>query len=337
MNEDIQQENAPKSKSLWWILIVGLIIIIGLAGYFFWPKDSEPKDNTTDTSKTSTAELDETWVISPQIQQANTTSTDTHKLADGTYRMYYMGQGDILYADSTDAKTFSKAVATGIKQDAGKMISNPAVIEVSTGNWIMIYEQAPMKTPGQQNTPSGPSNQRNLYLSTSVDGKSFKAAGLAIDSSKEDNYFASVPDLVKTADGKIRMYYVSRGDSIGSALSSDGGKTWVRESGFRLTNMAVDPDASCKITTSSTSCVMYYTILDPQRNGIYKATSTDGLKWTELGKVFSATTSGAVVDADVVEGPSGNYVMFLGQTENGDSTGGETLNLYRAELNKSIY
>lgn len=333
MTEEIQQ-NQPKSTALWWMLGILVLMIIGLAGYYFWPRDSKTSESTTTETKSTVEKLDESWVISPQIQQTNTTSTDTHKLADGTYRMYYMGEGGILYAESTDTKTFSKAVATGVKEDAGKMISNPAVIEVSTGNWIMIYEQAPMKTPGQQNTPSEPSNQRNLYLATSTDGKSFTAAGIAIDSSKEDNYFASVPDLVKTSDGKIRMYYVSQGDSIGSALSSDGGKTWVRESGFRLTNMAVDPDVSCK---TSTSCVMYYTILDPQRNGIYKATSTDGLKWTELEKVFSATTKGAVVDADVVEGPSGNFVMFLGQTESGDSTGGETLNLYRAELNKSIY
>lgn len=342
-NNEISEQKSKNHNVLWFLII--LLVIIGIGGgyaYFVFNKSEKNNNTTADSTKTTTnsnnTTISENWVVNSEILKTNTTSSDTHKIAEGLYRMYYMDQGQIYYADSVDCKTFSTGMSTGIKEVSGKMVSNPAVLQVSDGNWIMIYEMAPIRQPGQQNNSTpGVSNQRNLYLATSLDGKNFTAVGIAIDSSKEDRYFASVPDLVAIPDGKIRMYYVSQGDAIGSAISSDNGITWTRESGFRLKNMAVDPDVIIKTENGTTKWVMYYSVLDPAKNAMYKAVSTDGLIWNNETKIFGASTGGAIVDPDVVEITSTDYIMFLGQSTQGGSTGGEEINLYRAELKQSIF
>jgi len=337
-------EKIRKSKSLIWIILL-IIVVAGGTYYLFLGQDkttiiSEEPNSTTEDAESVSISVDEEWVVAPDILKQNQTSTDTHKLADGTYRMYQMMPGGIYYADSSDCITFGQAVETGVREEAGKMISNPAVLQISEKNWIMIYEMAPMRKAGQQgNVPPSATTQRNLYLATSTDGKAFVKAGIAIDSSKQDNFFASVPDLVKTPDGKVRMYYVSGGNATGSAISVDNGQTWVREDGYRLANAVVDADVTWETAKNGTqtSWVMYYSVLDPARNGIYKAISTDGLKWENETKLFASSAGGAIVDPDVVQISPTNYVMFFGQSSMGGSTGGEQINLYRAELNKSIF
>jgi predicted GH43/DUF377 family glycosyl hydrolase len=244
-----------------------------------------------------------------------------------------MSEGGIYYSESTDGKTITEKKPTGIKEQENKMISNPAVLMIEEGNWIMIYEMAPLRRQGEKEGPPGPATQRNLYLATSNDGRSFSASGIAIDSSKEDDYFASVPDLIKLEDGRIRVYYVSNGLAIGSAISNDKGKTWTRESGYRLEGMAVDPDVLYK----DGKWVMYYSILDPSRNAMYKATSNDGLFWNNETKIFSATTGGAIVDADVFGTQPNKYLMLFGQSQSGGSTGGETIDLYLAISDGDIF
>jgi len=332
-------ESHPKTAKWYWLLIL-LVVASGVGIYSFRILRNSSEDSNAGSVTSTKSSTSEVWQTDGRIFLADTTSTDTHKLSDGTYRIYYMSEGQMVYADSSDGLTFTTAISTGITEDAGKFMSNPAVMKVAENDWIMIYEQSPQRQPGAPaNSQPGPSNQRNLYLATSVDGKAFSKIGLAIDSAVDDRYFASVPDLVMTPDGKIRMYYVSQGDSIGSALSSDNGRTWVRDSGLRLTDMAVDPDVLIQTKNGLTSYVMYYTILDPSRNALYKATSSDGLTWTESGKILSKTsTASAIVDADVFALSDTSYVMYFGQSLTGNSTGaGETMNLYRATLTGSVF
>lgn len=323
-------------KKLIWLWLLFIIAILAGASYFVYVKYLKTGGEETTSEKTDeeTPIIIEDWQIEPSIFRENLTSTDTHKIVDNLYRIYFMENRGISFAESTDGITFGSSQPTGVKEEDGKMISNPAVLEISTVKWIMIYEMAPIRKPDQPDkTPPGPSTQRNLYLATSTDGKSFKATGIAIDSAKDDRYFASVPDLIKTPDGKIRMYYVSQGDAIGLAISIDEGKTWTREVGFRLKDMAVDPDVLYK----DGKWIMYYSILDPVKNALYKATSTDGLNWVNQTKLFSSTTNGVVVDPDVFETSANNYVMFFGQSVSGGSTGGEQINLYRATYSGEIH
>jgi hypothetical protein len=83
---------------------------------------------------------------------------------------------------------------------------------------------------------------------------------------------------------------------------------------------------------------MYYSLLDPGVNAIYKAVSNDGESWTSVGEVLdSESNDRAMVDPDVVELSDNNYIMFYGMSEGKSSTGGDTINLYRATYSGNIF
>lgn len=323
------------------IAIISIAVLVLLAAGFFllWFDDSQivlPKDKkvvTQEKSKESTPP--EKWTKNPDVLMENTTSTCTLRLDDGTYRMYFMAEGAIFYADSKDGTTFGEKKPTGVTQSMGKMISNPSVLEISKNDWIMVYEEQPEKKPGPG--PGGPPSsqtQRNLYLATSSDGKNFKKVGIAIDSSKEeeDNFFASVPELVKLPDRKVRMYYVSGGEAIGSAISTDKGRTWKREPGFRLEDFAVDPE----IIYENGKWIMYYATLPVPdagtKSAIYKATSKDGLTWTKDNTplIKPDNAEGFVVDPDVIK-IGDSYKMFFGEAPGGLGAEAQRINLFYAD------
>lgn len=334
-----QREERGGARYLW-IIVAGVLIIgVGLA-YYFSSRNTETitdkslkGENTIETSATKNTST-EIWTRGTMIA-ANTTSSDTHKITDNLYRMYTNGMGAIAYAESVDGKTWGSFTNTAVTEDKDKMISNPAILKITDEKWIMIYEQAPRRQPGQMgNVPPGPNSQRNLYQATSSDGKNWQKQGLAIDSSINDNFFASVPDLVLLPDNKVRMYYVCRGDSICSQISSDDGSSWTKEPGFRLTNTAVDPD----VIFENNKWVMYYSILDPAKNGLYKAVSNDGLTWAELENqvIAKSSTKNAIVDPDVYKVTDGSYVMNFGESVSNSSTGGEQINLYNATFQGDV-
>ena len=331
-------EKPKKSKWWLWVLIIVLLGGLGYGGYWYYQNKYQAKISSSTNEATST-KIPEGWNRADKMILANVTSSCTVKPDDASYRMFYMKDGKIVYADSSDALNFSDAISTGISEDAGKMMSNPAVLQLEDGNWIMVYEQAQQKNPGSSGkTPPGPNTQRNLYLATSSDGKTFNKVGLAIDSAKEDSYFASVPDLVLLPDGKIRMYYVSGGEATGSAISTDNGQNWTRETGYRLTGSVVDPDVLYQIKDGQESWVMYYSVLTPENNALYKTTSTDGINW-QPGEIIlkPRSLSQALVDPDVVQISADKYRMFYGEA-GGDSTqGGTTINLYYADSNGDIF
>jgi hypothetical protein len=330
----------PKKQWVLWIIVIVIMALV-LLGYFYYKNKKIKLISTSSPSESPSATIsvkpEEKWVKSDKVI-FEATSSDTHKLSSGSYRMYLMLNGNIVYSESSDAKNFQIPVDTGITESNNRMISNPSVLEINSDNWIMVYEEQPIKVKGQTDTLPGPNSQRNLYLATSNDGKNFQKAGIIIDSSKEDNYFASVPDLVKLPDGKIRMYYVSGGDSIGSAISSDNGLTWKRESGYRLTNNAVDPDVLIKKLDDQTSWVMYYSELTGANNRIYKSTSNDGLNWSQGIIVLAPSTSGnTVIDPDVVEIDSNHFRMFYGEMAGDSTTSLSQPMLYYADFNGNIF
>ena len=313
--------------------IVCVLSLAGIGGYFlFIKKDKKSEETISAKVEKKEEEKSESWIKSPTMLFKDTTSTCTLKLDDGTYRMYMMGEGGILYADSPDGKTFGAKAPTGIQQTPGKMISNPSVLKVTNTEWIMVYEEQPQKGPGgsSDGSPSA-KNQRNLYLAVSIDGKTFTKAGIAIDSAKEDNFFASVPELVKVSDNKIRMYYVSGGEAVSSAISEDKGKTWTKEAGYRLSDRAVDPE----VLYGDGKWTMYYaTLPNPEsgsRNAIYRATSTDGLIWTKdnIKLIEPKNEMGFVVDPDVIK-LGGTYRMFFGEST-GDIGAPGAISLYSAD------
>ncbi|TSC94238.1 MAG: hypothetical protein Athens101428_391 [Candidatus Berkelbacteria bacterium Athens1014_28] len=341
-------EENKKSKIWIWLLFVLLFLAIIGGIYYFFTKNQVNKTSTGESASSEIAMKNalEKWTRDDKMIMANTTSTDTHKITDDLYRMYRMGQGGIYYSESTDGISFDGGKSTGVTEDKGKMISNPTVLKIYDGKWIMIYEQAPIRQPGEKLGSPGVSNQRNLYLATSTDGEAFIEAGVAVDSSKADNYFASVPELVLMPSNVVVMYYVSGGESIARAYSIDEGRSWTRNNDYVLEN-AVDPDIIVELDISAVKnnqvggkmkFTMYYSMLDPAKNAIYKATSIDGEEWNLAGKVLEKKNSNsAIVDPDVVEISTGKYMMFFGESESETSTGGSAINLYRATTDESIF
>lgn len=332
--DEIQQKKSH--GALIALIIILILAIAGGIGWWLW------KNNKSDSSSAPTAEnttpVKDNWTRNPDVVMKNTTSTSTIKLDDDTLRMYLMKDGKIVYAESKDGKSFDTAVSTGVTEDSGKIISNPAVLKIADNDWIMIFEQAPMKSPGEKEGIPGTKNQRNLYLATSTDGKSFTKTGIAIDSSKDDNYFASVPDLILLPDNKIRMYYVCGGEATCSAISTDG-KSWTKETGVRLGERSVDADVLLETKNGQTKYVMYFSVLAGAGNELYKATSPDGLAWKKGDIVISPTSNiHTVVDPDVIKISDSKYYMYFGEAKEGGlgGTPGE-FSLYMAENNGNIF
>jgi len=339
MDEQEKQIVGTKKSgfNVWILFLVVLIITLITGGYFYLGSLKKPS-SLSKTESGSASKNDEKWVRDKDVVSANITSSDTHKISDSLYRMYYMAEGGFVLAESTDAKTFNSPTQTNVTEDRGYFMSNPAVLKISDGKWVMIYEQQPMKKPGQANSPkpNGPESQRNLYLAASPDGKSFTKYGKVLDSAEKDDYFASVPDLVLLPDNSIQMFYVSGGNAIASAISIDEGKTWTRQEGYCLEDGAVDPDVARKSTGGKMDeWTMYYSNIDPGRNAIYKATSSNGKTWKSAGKVLERENeASSIVDPDVVEGVNNDLVMFFGEFA-GDSTAAQGRpTLYRATLSR---
>lgn len=331
-----EKEGEMNHRQLWIIIIVLAIVIFLAIGLALWLMKFQ--SNETAPSPAISQKI-EAWVKNSTKLFENVTSTDTLKIDDGTFRMYFQKDGKIVYADSKDAATFSDPASTGIDENPGKFNSNPTVLKIKENDWIMIYEEQPQLPPGAEKGP-GPGTQRNLLLATSEDGKTFTKAGIAIDSSKEDQYFASVPKLIKLPGSKIRMYYVSEGDKIASAISDDG-KTWTREKGFRLEDSAVDPDPILKVCCGGTqNWVMYFATLEGNNNKFYKATSKDGINW-QRGEIVLRPNSekGAIVDPDVVEIAANKWRMFFGEMAEGEGQmgGSAQIDLYYADFEGDIF
>lgn len=314
------------------VYIILIVIIIGLIVWYFgfYKKAASPSNSMKSSAGT------ENWVKNKTALFDNVTSSDTHKLDDGTFRMYFQKDGKIVYAESKDATTFGTPASTGIAGLPGGLISNPAVLKIKDGDWILVYETQPFGAPDAKKEP-GPGTQRNLHLATSQDGRTFSEVGIAIDSSKDkdDNYFASVPDLVKTPNNKIRLYYVCGGEAVCSAIS-DNGKAFIKEGGFRLEDKAVDPD----VLYQNGKWIMYFSTLTGDNNRFYKATSSDGLKWTKVAEVLKPeSASGAIVDPDVLEISPGKWRMFFGEMANGAGQmgGPARIDLFYADFAGNIF
>lgn len=321
-------------RRIWAVVIILAIILFGTIGYLILRQNKQKTPSATPTPATSGSKQAEVWTKSGEKLMDNVTSTSTLKLSDGTYRMYFMKDNKILYSNSKDAETFSTSLETGISADAAKIISNPSVLEIKNGDWIMIYEEAPQLPAGSVKGP-GKATQRNLMMATSTDGQNFQKTGTAIDSAKDDKFFASVPDLVKIRDDFFRLYYVSQSDKIASAVSSDG-RSWKREPDFRLTDSSVDPN----VILVDGKWVMYFATLEGTGNKFYKATSTDGYTWQKGQIVLRPNNSqGAIVDPDVVNISGNHYRMFFGESVSGNAqmNGGGQFDLYYADTEADIF
>ncbi|MBI5808548.1 MAG: T9SS type A sorting domain-containing protein [Ignavibacteriales bacterium] len=147
----------------------------------------------------------------------NAVDPDVIKLDDGRYRLfYYKGYfvtppppnytvHEIYSAVSNDGVNFT---VEG-KVFESDNITDPTVIKLNDGTYLMACVRGSLD-----------------IFAKSLDGKNFQATGVTIQN-------GGIPELVKLDDGSIRLFYNGPGGII-SSRSTDGGLTWTKENGARL-------------------------------------------------------------------------------------------------------
>ncbi len=147
----------------------------------------------------------------------NAVDPDVIKLDDGRYRLfYYKGYfvtppppnyivHEIYSAVSNDGVNFT---VEG-KVFESDNITDPTVIKLNDGTYLMACVRGSLD-----------------IFAKSLDGKNFQSTGVTIQN-------GGIPELVKLDDGSIRLFYNGPGGII-SSRSTDGGLTWTKENGARL-------------------------------------------------------------------------------------------------------
>lgn len=136
---------------------------------------------------------------------------DALLLPDGRVRLtYFNGFGppgstpaarSMCIADSTDGERFT-VVARAIRFPEGLSVTDPSVVPLSDGTWLMAVSQG-----------------RQSILARSRDGVLFEAG--------ETLSYGGVPELATLSGGRVRLYVC--GNGIEAYVSADLGRTWQRE------------------------------------------------------------------------------------------------------------
>ena len=171
---------------------------------------------------------------------------------------------------------------------------------------------------------------RALYSAVSADGITFSTPAVLpssnLDLSPEGGLFQSVPDLVRLSDGSVRLYYVARGEAVGSMLSDDDGETWIQDTGYRLGTAFgqpeaayVDPDMVAQSDGGMTMYIAYSEFESECGSGlgcqvIRVAYSNDGLSFTIAeGDLLTVSSPTVLIDPDVYRGADGSWYMLYAE------------------------
>ena len=215
-------------------------------------------------------------------------------LPEGGYRMYYtqilpregfpVGANDydnsttrILSAVSMDGLAWSPEAGVRLSAEQGGAgdfrVVSPEVVPLAdkSGGWRMYFEC----NPGPQAVAS------SLRSAVSADGLTWVVeSGVRLGG---DGSYNS-PRLIFLNDGRCRLYCGDRGRGIVSALSEDGGLTFVLEPGLRIAQEspyeALTAFAPEVLSIEGGGYRMYYAGYSAaNRAYILSAVSEDGLSW----------------------------------------------------------
>ncbi|MDD2666790.1 MAG: hypothetical protein PHD13_05485 [Methanocellales archaeon] len=262
------------------------------------------------------------WIKESGIRLGDGSVPYVLRLDNGMYRMYYNNPDGIFSAISEDGINFTKEpgvrlTGTNIPGDPEWQAHGATVIELDDGFYRMYYIGA----TGE----GGPGHAiHRIYSAISPDGLNFTREGIRIESEGTiDNGWASVPEIVRTFDGRYHLYYCSIGaESIASAISDDG-LNFTREYGPGLGNgtgvYGADP-AVCKLPDGT--YWMFFTSpggpMPPWnlKEGIYSARSTDGVNFTKdagvrvsPGGVYDSVNT---YDPTVISLSDGRFRIYYG-------------------------
>lgn len=252
------------------------------------------------------------WTKEPGVRVSGGNVPFVYQLEGGGYRLYFCGQGGILSAKSADGLNFT--AEPGVRTPG----CDPSLVKLDDGRYRMYYKLA--------SGPGGPGQSvHRSYSAISNDGLNFVSEGLRLESvGTIDNGWVSVPEVVRTFDGRWRMYYVSARDSIANVIASavsEDGLHFVREEGVRVQGM-VDP----AVVALPNGQYWLFGMVGLGAQGaqvIRSATSADGLRFVMDSDVVARAGGpddrNGLFDPSVVGLPDGRYRVYYG----GDS--GKTL------------
>lgn len=294
---------------------------------------ADPGDTIIVRDDTYTKNTDSPVFVEPKIAEGDWIKESGIRIQDGCvpyilmldnglYRIYYNNPDGIFSAISEDGINFTKErgvrlSGTGILGDPEWQAHGATVIRLDDGSYRMYYIGA--------TGVGGPGHDiHRIYSAISSDGLNFTREGIRIESEGTiDDGWASVPEIVRTFDGRYRLYYCSMGaKSIASAISVNG-LNFTREYGPGIGNgtgvYGADP-AVCKL--SSGTYWMFFTSpggpMPPWylEKGIYSARSTDGVNFTKdlgvrvsPGGVYDSVNT---YDPTVISLPDGRFRMYYG-------------------------
>lgn len=259
-------------------------------------------------------ELGFVWTPDPGVRVEDGAVPYIHKLEDGTYRLYYCGQGGIISAVSHDGLSFEKdageRIGPGRYGSGEAIVCDASIIDLPDGRMRLYYKGG--------SGPGGPGQAvHSIYSAVSSDWLSFQREGVRIESVESgDDGWASVPEAIRLPDGKIRIYYVSDSQYVGhgtvSAISSDGlnfQKEDTKLTGFVDPAVILLPDGRFLMLA-----VAFPTVpggpesLDLQR-GIYSFISQDGIGYYNCQPVL---VQGEALDSSIVAIGNNSYRVYYG-------------------------
>lgn len=262
--------------------------------------------------------LDSAWGA---LQDTGLTGVSANVAPEGPPWSMYYNDGPMAMAVSVDGKSWRTEAGFAPPQPAEALFtSNPWVFRLYDGRWRMIFE-------GQDE-----GSNRRLYSAVSADGLSFAYEGLVMagdvrdlvfdDETGASHVFLSVPDGLRLADGSLRMYFVSQGDLIASAVSTDEGLTWTRDPGVRA-EQKVDPSV---IALPEGGLCLFYSDWEKgaRAKRVGYARSDDGLDFTHREWLLEVTGESPaetgdpympggylLADPDIVRVGTGDYYLYV--------------------------
>lgn len=258
----------------------------------------------------------EIWEKDLGLRVDTGTAPNVIRFLDGSWRMYYTVEEGIVSASSQNGIDWGKEQGFRMTGDPKSKdhayVGSPTVFAIAADKYRMIYEAS---SPDQK--------QRRLFSAVSPDGITWtRESGVRLeDTNMYKQTVASVPDVVKLSDGRLRLYY-SDGQEIKAAVSKDLGLTWQKEGVTGLLAGAMDPS----VFVLSGTFKIYYTVSasleEPKNLKIVSAHSEDGLHWLRDrgARVEADKGTVMVMDPNVVFVSLGKLRMYYSQVEKGSLT-----------------
>lgn len=257
----------------------------------------------------------EKWKRIPEKILSDVDGTSSIVLPDGKIRCYFTKDGYIKYAESIEGNSYGEIVKTNIGIDdtlrAEEVPRNPSILRLKSGRYIMLYNTGIMDSDSEGNNFS-----EKLNMAYSHDGRTFEILGAVSDLSKDKNAVTSGVDALLLPDGSIRIYG-SQG-RISTAISKDGGKTWIADGVDLIEEGAGDPDVHIR---DDGMYVMYYTMSEKDKSYIRMALSKDGLKWdlVDGNIIYNDDEDSLLNSPDYLHVGEKQEIMYYTQTkEDGD-------------------